>query len=575
MIGKFNAEKIMNVKGKLLWIGALLIIVGGLFAHFTQTSGGILIQDVRFTGANATPMSGLLYIPSNATAKTPAPGILAVHGYINSRETQSGFAIEYARRGYVVLALDQTGHGFSGGFAFGNGFGGPDGLKYLRSLDIVDVNNIGMEGHSMGGGSILAAALAYPDDYKSMVLEGSATRTLFSPAGDATFPRNVAVVFSQYDEFSQMMWGVASGKQIVDSPKLLALFGTDTTVVTQQVYGSIEDGTARVLYTPATTHPGDHISHEAIGDSIEWFQKTLSGGTPLPRTDQIWLRKEIGTLIALVGFVAVLLGAFDALLRQPYFAVLQQAGTPVTDKRRAKWWLLFALTALVPVLTFYYFFGLGAKWMPPSRWFPQSITNQVIVWALLNGAITVALGFVFKRSSAQARTRWMPSILIAIATAAVGYIALLLADFFFKIDFRFWVVALKLMSLAHFKSFLLYLAPFTLFFIIAFRSLHGFLAVTGDSPARQYLSGIGALALGFALFLLAQYIPLFTNGALLVPTQALNAIISIQFLPLMIVLAIVSVFTWRRTHHYLPGALIAGLFVTWYIVAGTATQFRG
>jgi hypothetical protein len=34
----------------------------------------------------------------------------------------------------------------------------------------------------------------------------------------------------------------------------------------------------------------------------------------------------------------------------------------------------------------------------------------------------------------------------------------------------------------------------------------------------------------------------------------------------------VTTFTWRRTGSSLPGALIAGIFVTWYIVAGTATQ---
>ena len=44
------------------------------------------------------------------------------------------FAIEFARRGYVVLALDQTGHGYSGGAAFSNGFGGPDGLDVVRRL---------------------------------------------------------------------------------------------------------------------------------------------------------------------------------------------------------------------------------------------------------------------------------------------------------------------------------------------------------------------------------------------------------------------------------------------------------
>jgi cephalosporin-C deacetylase-like acetyl esterase len=126
--------------------GVILILAGGSLAHLIQTSGGIRIEDVRFKGATGTAMSALLYTPANATAQTPAPGILAVHGYINSRETQHGFAIEFARRGYVALALDQADPP-----AFANGCGGPDGLTHLRSLDVVDKNNVGLEGHSMGG----------------------------------------------------------------------------------------------------------------------------------------------------------------------------------------------------------------------------------------------------------------------------------------------------------------------------------------------------------------------------------------------------------------------------------------
>src|ERR1700760_5179415 len=133
------------MRGRWSWaiIGVVLMLAGGLLAHLTQTSGGIRISDIRFTGAKGNAMSALLYVPPNATAQTPAPGILAVHGYINSRETQDGFAIEFARRGYVVLALDQTGHGYSDGPAFSSGFGGPDGLAKLRSLDMVDKTNIG------------------------------------------------------------------------------------------------------------------------------------------------------------------------------------------------------------------------------------------------------------------------------------------------------------------------------------------------------------------------------------------------------------------------------------------------
>ena len=210
----------MRRRWSLAIAGLVLILAGGLLAHLTQTSGGIKIQDVRFKGAKGNTMSALLYIPPNATAQTPAPGVLAVHGYINSRETQDGFAIEFARRGYVVLALDQTGHGYSDPPAFANGFGGPDGLAYLRSLDFVDKNNIGLEGHSMGGWTVLAAATAMPNDYKSMVLEGSSTGKPFAADGTPSWPRNAALVFSQYEEFSNLMWGVERAREDRKSTRL-------------------------------------------------------------------------------------------------------------------------------------------------------------------------------------------------------------------------------------------------------------------------------------------------------------------------------------------------------------------
>jgi len=46
-------------------------------------------------------------------------------------------------------------------------------------------------------------------------------------------------------------------------------------------------GHRQVLYTPAMTHPAEHISHQAIGYSLDWFDKTLQGGTPRPAEDQI------------------------------------------------------------------------------------------------------------------------------------------------------------------------------------------------------------------------------------------------------------------------------------------------
>ena len=564
----------MSRKFSLFHLGWIVILLGALLAHFVQTSGGITIKDVRFTGANAQTLSGLLYVPPGVTSENKAPGILAVHGYINSRETQSGFAIEYARRGYVVLALDQSGHGYSDAPAFANGFGGPAGLSYLRSLDIVDVDNIGLEGHSMGGWTILAAASAQPDGYKAMVLEGSSTGAPYAADGTTSWPRNLAVVFSKYDEFSQLMWNVDRAQDVITSPKLQSVFGVTEPIVPGQVYGDIAAGTARMLQTPNTTHPGDHLSPEAIGYSIDWFAQTLQGAQPLPATDQIWLWKEIGTLIALVGFVILLAGTFDALLALPAFAGLRQSPVPTAHVRRTRqWWLAFALSAFIPVITYYQFFAWGGQLLPASWLLPQTITSQIAFWAVLNGLIAFALGYVLKGDKVSARGNIWGSLLIALATVGTGYLFVIAADFLFKIDFRFWVVAIKPLSLVQAKIALVYLVPFTVFFVLALRGLHTGLSVAGDSRTVQYLSNIGAMALGFLVFLAIQYGTLLFAGHLFSMNEPLNTVIAIQFLPLLAIVAFLSTFAYRRTGSYLPGAFINALFVTWYIVAGQATQF--
>jgi pimeloyl-ACP methyl ester carboxylesterase len=577
-----QGEASMHKRWSLAIAGVILILAGGLLAYLTQTSGGIRIEDIRFKGAKGNTMSALLYVPPNATAQTPAPGILAVHGYINSRETQDGFAIEFARRGYVVLALDQTGHGYSDPPAFANGFGGPDGLAQLRSLDFVDKNNIGLEGHSMGGWTVLAAATAMPNDYKSMVLEGSSTGKPFAADGTPNWPRNVALVFAQYEEFSDLMWGVERARDVTQSPKLWAIFGTQGAIEPGKVYGDIAQGTARVLYTPAITHPAEHISHEAIGYSLDWFAKTLAGGTPLPSDDQIWFRKEVGTLIALIGFVALLLGVFDLLLEAPVFSQLRlpraaAGATPLqTTAKGGRWTVAFLLTALIPALTYYPAFALAGAFVTPSAYLPQGITNQIVVWALINAIITLAL-MSFAPKRAKSGGLIVPSIMIALATIVVGYAALWLSDLAFKIDFRFWIVALKLMSAKQFLIFLIYLAPFTAFFVIALHVLHRNFSSQGAGRVALYFTNILALTLGFIVLLLLQYGTLWLSGRLYNPLPdpgfvPLSTIVAIQFVPLLAIAAIIATFTWRRTGSSLPGALISGLFVTWYIVAGTATQ---
>ncbi len=564
----------MQKRWRLFTAAWAVILVGCLIAYFTQTAGDIKMKDVRFIGDNGQLLSAYLYVPPTATAEKPAPAVLAVHGYINSREVQHGFATELARRGFVVLALDESGHGYSEGAMGTNGFGGPAGLRYLRSLDIVDKDNIGLEGHSMGGWTVLAAAATYPDDYKAVVLEGSSTGAPFTKEGTLDWPRNLAVVFSKYDEFSQFMWGTARAMDVASGDKMKAVFGTEDTIVEGQVYGDIANGTARVLYQPATTHPGDHLNTAAIGYAVGWFQQTLSGGTAMDTGNQIWFYKEIGTLIGWVGFIMLLLGTFELLLTTPYFAQLKQEPTVAAyDKRNGKWWLLFALAAIIPVVTFYPLYNFTASVLPASPVLPQTFTTQAAVWALTNGILLAIIGLFLKGRDVTFDLKIWPSVWIALATIGVGMIALLLADYFFMVDFRFWFVGLKPLAASRFWYAVIYFIPFFAFFALALRGLHKGLSVKGDGFWAQYATNTLALMGGILVFLAAQYLWMFMTGSLLTPAEPLNTVVFIQFIPVLFIAGIIGTYAYRRTASWLPGALISALFVSWYVVAGQAMQY--
>ncbi len=558
-------------KGWWLFLLGLVLVLGGSWqASRIQTAGGIAVHDIRFRSPAGTLMSALLYVPRGAKAATPAPGILAVHGYINSRETQDGFAIEFARRGYVVLALDQTGHGYSGGAAFSEGFGGPAGLAYLRGLPMVDTANIGLEGHSMGGWTVLAAAAAMPDAYRAMVLEGSSTGKPFAAAGTPAWPRNLALVFSRHDEFSKIMWDVDKARDVASSARLQALFGTRS-IVPGRIHGNIADGTARRLTQPNTTHPGDHISHAAIGDALDWFGQTLKGGTPLPVSDQIWFGKEIATGVAFLGFLALLVGSFDLLLALPVFAALRRAPPPAAPRRDARWWRQFAVTALLPAISFFPAFILVTLVLPPSPILPQTVTTQVMVWALINAGLTLLMMRRAPPPSPRSAPQWPLAAVLALATAAIGYAALLAMADWFMVDFRFWVVALKPLGTSQFRIALVYLVPIAFAHIVMLATL-GRLAVAGDGRIMRYGAAILALSGGFILLLVIDYGLFFATGQLPTAFDPLTTVLAIQFVPLLAIIAGIGTFTWARTGSAVSGGLLCGLFVTWYVVAGTATQ---
>jgi pimeloyl-ACP methyl ester carboxylesterase len=582
----------MRPKLTLLMASLALVFGGALLASLIQRSGGVSIEKIMFPGTGGRQMSGLLYVPAAASAQAPAPAVLAIHGYINSREMQSPYAIELARRGFVVLAIDQTGHGYSDPPAFANGFGGPDGLAFLRTLPMVDRQRIVLEGHSMGGWASLIAAGAMRDAYRAIAISGSSPGTFGAPEGDASFPRNLGLVYARHDEFSNLMWGVPIATDIVETAKLKKLFGTDQTVEIERHYGSIAAGTARKLYMPDQIHPANHITTSGIGDVLDWIQQVVPAPNALPSTDQIWHWKELGTALGLLGAILTLFATGGLLLESKFFADLREVPVEARGARGLVFWISVVLAIALPAFTYFPVQEEAAKLIKPSAALPQNITSGLMAWALVTGSLSLVLFTLWHFTSARrhgagrvhyglvARGRETAPLIVksfALAAVAVGsaYIALLVCDLVFTTDFRLWVVAAKPLSGLQARIALSYIVPFTAYFLVLAIVLHGQLRAPGVQPtfARRMLRDACLTSGGIILLLVIQYVPLLSGGTLAFPEQHLLSIVAFQLVAVLPVVGLLSSYFFHRTGLIYPGAFVNGLFVTWLLVGGQATHY--
>ncbi len=107
-----------SVKIALIVLGSLLVTTFtcmGLAHGIQQDWGNVNVTSGQITATTVDneeySMGYKLYIPKGVDANNPAPAVLCLHGYQNDHETSAGYAIEFARHGYVALAIDEFGHG--------------------------------------------------------------------------------------------------------------------------------------------------------------------------------------------------------------------------------------------------------------------------------------------------------------------------------------------------------------------------------------------------------------------------------------------------------------------------------
>ena len=424
-------------------LAILLALILGAFgcmaiAHGIQTDHGTVAVSEGAIALEKGDLTYKLYVPASATAAAPAPGVLLLHGYQNDHETCAAYAIELARRGVVVMALDEYGHGSSsiglkergmvnhrvktifgqeseaegtyasvggpdryklmmnfsnlsffddyysrddqGGAITDSSCGGIDAYAVLAEMPFVDSTRLGVSGHSMGTWSSWSVAAAYAGTDiapKATVLQcGELFRESVYDTESIYF-NNVLLLQAKYDEFSYFRdYENFVDERVLHSNLRVEFLGcSNEDAAWDTTFGNFEDGSARRMELLETNHR--LTTHDAAGLAValDWFDQALGFDHPLSKHDQVAMTKEWLVFAAMLLAITAMLPLMEMLLHIPFFAATVKP-LPFREGILSgkKWWKNAAVTMALAGITYPFMTQLGHGLFP----FPEGIFRMTI-----------------------------------------------------------------------------------------------------------------------------------------------------------------------------------------------------
>lgn len=643
-------EKFKKQSRRWLCVALALMLISMIGASLIQSDfGKVTIKDIKFETSQGVSISALLFVPENASADSPAPAVVTMHGRYNNKEMQDANSVELSRRGYVVLAPDMPSHGDSE-LVYEN----PqtkialyECVKMLASVSYVDSSRIGITGHSQGGEScnvavvldneaeqqLISAVLInceeaiYSTDELSdhMATAGitenankystDAESVLGINSGDKTYinaygSRDVGIIACQYDEFFGGDVDENGNSTLhrdfinYNNAQSFLHFGTDPTgqdkCASYTPYMQNIDGkdTLRIIYNPAIIHPWSHFSVRSTAATIDFFDRAFTAPTPLSADNQVWNVKEAFNALGILGFIIFIFSSAICLLDLPFFASLA-VSEPVQPKALDKkgviwfWGGIIAVTAICAVL-----------FLPIHNWttcftqfkdpWAQGGVFSTSVWAAFCGLGTVLVmavtyicrGWKQGFNSEESGLR-LPSaaavgktLLLALVVVVLAFSCVFFADYFFKTDFRLWVLGIKPFEARFIGiSVFPYMILFLVYFIVNSVSINCFnyntIGTRGEKGRWVNIAVLAAAnALPAVILLAMQYICFFSTGKVFFTSQWFYSICLLWLFPMLILLpaaAVISRKIYQATKNpYLPG-IINGVIITLISCTNTLT----
>lgn len=605
---------LLRRNGFWLVLSLVLMLVSGLGGGLVQSAGNtIAVKDMRWETPSGHMMSGLLFVPPNASAQTRAPAVVASHGMYNNREMQDSTYIELARRGYVVLAVDMLGHGFSDVVTgperdAARATGVYDGVSLVATLPYVDTDRIGLTGHSFGGRSanwsmnfdneledpLVSAVLLQAADAEYVDAE---TEKYYNKYGS----RDVGIIASQYDEF---FFRQADADGVVSPPRdfqstanaqSFLHFGEDPAAIddertTDEVYTEEVDGAEaiRVIYSVPMIHPWVPFSSTSTEKVIDFFDETLGAPTDIAAGSQVWQWREVFGAVGLVGFAIFLVALSRALVGTAAFSSVRiavpAAARTVPDRRTSLWfWGGLAVSALVSLLSYLLLFQPVQDLQPGFR--VQYPPLYIGIWAAVNGLFAIVLMVVLQRTigrrngvDPRAAGAVLPrrvlgrTIVAGLTVTVVAYLMVFAVQYLFQSDFRLWVLAVKPFGSDRLWAALLMAPLFLVYFIASSIVVNVYSRFT--LGGREWVNTLVVAfftALSGIVVLLLQYVVFFATGEMNPWIQAMEGIFMFPIVIILFVSAVISRKIYRATGNPYLAGIINGLVAMLISIANTQT----
>ncbi len=411
----------------------LAVLIAAVFlcmalADNIQRSGGNVAITEGYLESDAGELFYKLYTPVTATAETPAPAVLMLHGYQNDHETSAAYAMELARRGAVVMALDEYGHGASkpgmlhrgivnhkvtvnfgndseaegtyvsiGGqqryklmMNFSNlsffkdhysaddagnritdsSMGGIAAYAVLADMPNVDSSRMAVSGHSMGTWASWTVSAAYSGTEimpRATVLQcGELFRKSVYDSENIHF-NNVLLLQAKYEEFSYFRdYQLTVTDALLKSDLRTEFLGcTADEAAWNTTYGSFADGSARRIELLQTNHRLTTHDKNGLAAALGWFDAAIDLPGDLDPNDQVAMGKEVLVLVAMLCAVAATLPLMELLLALPFFgAIIQPLPSKNSMKSKKSWWTAAGITIFLAAASYPFMTQLGHGLLP-------------------------------------------------------------------------------------------------------------------------------------------------------------------------------------------------------------------